>query len=238
MSFFKFITLILVSLSLIACEKSTTQEAATNNSEKTTINDANDDNDANRIQAETESVSENETENDSTDNEVQATSNMNELGADLSSKMEIKLPDYSLSVPDMSEIYADGEKYLAWFAKRDRVQQSDSGLLYRILEQGNGPKPTRESIVEVHYRGTFPDGEVFDSSYRDNKPMIHPASQFISGWTEALLMMNEGTKMEIVVPPELAYGERGIGDVIPPNSVLKFEMELLRADVDPKELKK
>lgn len=134
------------------------------------------------------------------------------------------------NVPNMSEIYADGEKYMDWFAGRDGVQKTDSGLLYRVLEQGNGDKPARENIVSVHYRGTFPAGDEFDSSYKRNAPAQFPVTGVIPGWTEALLMMNEGTKLELVIPPELAYGERGAGNVIPPNQVLRFEVELLDAN--------
>lgn len=144
--------------------------------------------------------------------------------------MEEKLESFAINVPDMQEVYADGNKYMDWFSKRPNVQRTESGLLYRVTQQGDGPMPARENTVSVNYRGTFPNGEVFDSSYREGKPIQFGVTRVIPGWTEMLLMMNEGSKVEVVIPPELAYGERGAGGIIPGNQVLKFEIELLDAD--------
>ncbi len=124
----------------------------------------------------------------------------------------------------------NSETYLEMNAKKEGVIKTASGLQYRIITQGTGPKPTARNVVQVHYRGTFPNGEEFDSSYKRGEPTSFGVTRVIKGWTEALLLMNEGSKYELVIPSELAYGEKGAGNIIPPNQVLKFEVELLNAN--------
>lgn len=121
-----------------------------------------------------------------------------------------------------------GKAYLAINARKPGVQVTESGLQFEILEQGSGRSPSLTSRVVTHYHGTFTDGEVFDSSVERGEPAEFPVNRVIKGWTEALQMMKEGDTWRLVIPSELAYGERGAGGGrIPPNSVLIFEVELL-----------
>lgn len=119
-----------------------------------------------------------------------------------------------------------GDKFRAEYAKQSGVKKTDSGLLYKIEKAGEGANPSKSDIVKVHYKGTLPDGTVFDSSYDRNSPVEFQLDQLIPGWIEAIPMLKKGGKMEIVVPPALGYGERSAGK-IPANSTLKFEIELL-----------
>lgn len=123
----------------------------------------------------------------------------------------------------------EGEAYLAANGKKDGVQTTASGLQYKVLTEGNGPKPESSNQVSVHYRGTLVDGTEFDSSYRRGEPATFGVTQVIPGWTEALLMMPEGSKWEVYIPSELGYGPGGSGPQIGPNSTLIFEIELLKA---------
>lgn len=132
---------------------------------------------------------------------------------------------------EVGNIFSDPNAYLAMNAKKANVITTASGLQYRVITKGDGAKPDISSTVRVHYRGSFTDGSEFDSSYKRNKPTEFPVTGVIAGWTEALLLMNEGSKWELVIPPELAYGEKGAGNVIPPNQVLKFDVELISADI-------
>ncbi len=102
-----------------------------------------------------------------------------------------------------------------------------AGLSYRSLREGTGPSPTAADAVQVHYRGTLLDGTEFDSSYKRNEPATFPLGRVIKCWTEGVQRMKVGGKAELVCPPQLAYGERGAGGVIPPNATLRFEIELL-----------
>jgi len=120
-----------------------------------------------------------------------------------------------------------GEAFLAENAGKEGVKTTDSGLQYKVITSGEGKTPQKSDKVTVHYRGTLIDGTEFDSSYSRNKPATFGVGQVIPGWTEALLMMKEGDKWEIVLPSKLAYGERGAGAKIPPNSTLVFEVELI-----------
>jgi FKBP-type peptidyl-prolyl cis-trans isomerase FkpA len=101
------------------------------------------------------------------------------------------------------------------------------GLSYRSLKEGKGASPTAADTVKVHYRGTLLDGTEFDSSYKRNEPAVFPLGRVIKCWTEGVQRMKVGGKAELTCPPNLAYGERGAGGVIPPNATLKFEIELL-----------
>lgn len=120
-----------------------------------------------------------------------------------------------------------GDEFRAEFAKKEGVQSTDSGLLYRVVEKGDGAMPGTDSTVTVHYRGTLTDGSEFDSSYSRDEPTTFSLGAIIPGWVEALQLMNVGSKFEVVMPPELAYGERGSPPVIPPMATLVFEIELL-----------
>lgn len=127
--------------------------------------------------------------------------------------------------------YADvrkaGEEFLRENAKRPEVHVTDSGLQYEILSEGTGRKPAAEDRVRVHYHGTLIDGTVFDSSVQRGEPATFGVRQVIAGWVEALQLMPVGSKWKLFIPSELAYGTRGAGEVIKPNSALIFEVELL-----------
>jgi len=122
---------------------------------------------------------------------------------------------------------ATGEKFLAENRKKEGVVTLPSGLQYKVIKQGDGPKPTVESNVTVHYNGTHIDGSVFDSSYDRGQPASLSLSQVIKGWQEAVPLMNVGSKYQVYVPAELAYGEKGAGHSIEPNETLIFDIELL-----------
>ena len=102
-----------------------------------------------------------------------------------------------------------------------------SGLSYQSTRDGTGPTPGASDTVRVHYRGTFMDGREFDSSYQRGRPAEFALNRVIKCWTEGVQLMKVGGKAELICPPAIAYGERGAGGVIPPNSTLKFEIELL-----------
>jgi FKBP-type peptidyl-prolyl cis-trans isomerase FkpA len=103
-----------------------------------------------------------------------------------------------------------------------------SGLQIRMLKEGKGPSPKAEDVVQVHYRGTFPDGKEFDSSYSRGQPAKFPLNRVIKCWTEGVQLMKVGAKAQLICPAAIAYGERGAGGgVIPPNATLHFEVELL-----------
>jgi FKBP-type peptidyl-prolyl cis-trans isomerase len=121
---------------------------------------------------------------------------------------------------------AEGDKFLAENAKKEGVQTTASGLQYKVEKMGTGPKPVATDTVKVHYRGTLLDGTEFDSSYARNEPISFGLNRVIAGWTEGVQLMPVGSKFIFWVKPELAYGENG-GGPIPPNSTLKFEVELL-----------
>lgn len=123
---------------------------------------------------------------------------------------------------------AEGEAFLAANAKAPGVKVLPSGLQYRVITEGKGQTPASSSIVKTQYRGKLLDGTEFDSSYKHGEPAVFPVTGVIPGWTEALLLMKEGSKWELFIPPTLAYGEQGAGGVIPPNATLVFEIELLQ----------
>ena len=121
----------------------------------------------------------------------------------------------------------EGEAFLQENAKREGVVALPSGLQYEVIEEGTGKSPKPGDEVTVHYRGTLVDGTVFDSSYERGEPVTFPVEGVIPGWTEALQLMKEGAKWKLFIPPALAYGERGAGQVIGPNATLLFEVELI-----------
>ena len=120
-----------------------------------------------------------------------------------------------------------GEKYLAENGKKADVVTLPSGLQYQVLREGNGKKPKATDSVKCHYEGTFPNGQIFDSSYKRGEPAVFGLNQVIKGWTEGLQLMAEGAKYELYLPYNLAYGEHGAGNAIPPYSALKFVVELI-----------
>ncbi len=120
-----------------------------------------------------------------------------------------------------------GEDFLAENAKKDSVKVLPDGLQYKVLKMGDGPKPTVNDKVKVHYEGRLIDGKVFDSSYQRGEPVTFPVSGVIKGWTEILQMMPVGSVWEVYIPYDLAYGERGAGQTIPPYATLIFKIELL-----------
>lgn len=119
-----------------------------------------------------------------------------------------------------------GDAFLADFKTRTGVQVAANGLMYKSIKQGTGNKPTEADQVEVAYRGALTNGKVFDAT-QDGRPATLRMGSLIAGWKQALAMMPTGSKWQVVVPPELAYGERGVGTDIGPNEVLVFEVELL-----------
>jgi FKBP-type peptidyl-prolyl cis-trans isomerase FklB len=125
-----------------------------------------------------------------------------------------------------------GQKFLDENGKRDGVTTTASGLQYEVLKEGNGPKPSATDVVTVNYKGTLIDGTVFDSN-EGKDPISFPINGVIAGWTEALQLMNVGSKYKLFIPYNLAYGERGAGQTIKPYSTLIFEVELL--DTKPQE---
>lgn len=121
------------------------------------------------------------------------------------------------------------EKFLQDNAKKDGVVTTASGLQYKVLNEGDGPKPPNASAtVQVHYSGKLIDGTEFDSSYKRGQPAEFPLNRVIAGWTEGLQLMAVGAKYVFYIPSELGYGESGAGGVIPPSATLIFEVELLK----------
>ncbi len=118
-----------------------------------------------------------------------------------------------------------GDAFLAENKKKEGVVTLPDGLQYKIIKEGQGPKPTLQDMVEVRYRGTFIDGKEFDSS--GPEPKTIKVAEVIPGWREALQLMPVGSKWQLVIPPELAYGEKGAGQFIMPNTTLIFEVELV-----------
>jgi FKBP-type peptidyl-prolyl cis-trans isomerase FklB len=120
-----------------------------------------------------------------------------------------------------------GDAFLAENKTKEGVVTTASGLQYKVLRAGKGPKPKLEDTVTTHYRGTLLDGTEFDSSYRRNEPVSFKISGVIPGWTEALQLMETGSKWQLFIPADLAYGPKSPGGLIGPNETLIFEVELL-----------
>lgn len=121
----------------------------------------------------------------------------------------------------------EGIAFLEENKKKENVVALPSGLQYEILTEGNGPKPKATDKVRCHYHGTLIDGTVFDSSVQRGQPAVFGVNQVIQGWVEALQLMPVGSKWRLYIPSDLAYGERGAGSSIQPNSTLIFDVELL-----------
>eukprot|EP00940_MAST-03C_sp_MAST-3C-sp2_P002361 g2361.t1 len=126
---------------------------------------------------------------------------------------------------------AEAKAYLEEYAAREDTVELESGLIYRVIKDGNGGSPGLSTPCSCHYEGrlssNMPSGEKFDSSYDRGSPSTFAPNQVIKGWTEAMQMMKVGSKWELVCPPEIAYGSRARGSRIPANSVLVFTMEML-----------
>lgn len=127
----------------------------------------------------------------------------------------------------------DGEKFLEENKKKEGVVTLPSGLQYKVLAEGSGESPKPNDMVTVNYRGTLIDGTEFDSSYKRGQPAKFGVNGVIKGWSEALQLMKPGAKWQLFIPPELAYGERGSGLAIGPNSTLVFDVELLSVEQRP-----
>ena len=129
----------------------------------------------------------------------------------------------------VAAIRQDDMRFLADNAKKPGVVTTASGLQYSVIRAGTGPKPARTDTVLVNYEGKLVDAAhtVFDSSYQRGQPAAFPLDQVIPGWTEGVQLMRTGSKYHFVVPPQLGYGARGAGGVIPPGAVLEFDIELL-----------
>jgi FKBP-type peptidyl-prolyl cis-trans isomerase FklB len=154
-----------------------------------------------------------------TDDEMKAA--LTKLQSDLRSKQEE-------AMQKAGEINKKtGEDFLAQNKTKEGVVALPDGLQYKILKEGTGPKPTATDTVVCNYRGTLIDGTEFDSSYKRGQPATFPVSGVIKGWTEAVQLMPVGSKWQVFLPADLAYGNRGAGQDIGPNATLIFEVELL-----------
>ena len=134
-------------------------------------------------------------------------------------------PEYGQQIKDNKTL---GREFMEQNAKNDSVVQTKSGLQYMVIKEGNGIKPSATDTVTVHYTGTLIDGTVFDSSVERGEPASFPLDKVIPGWTEGLQLMSEGSKYRLFIPSELAYGSKGSGDKILPNSTLIFDVELIK----------
>jgi FKBP-type peptidyl-prolyl cis-trans isomerase FklB len=160
-----------------------------------------------------------------TPEEIQAT--MQEFQQQLMTQQQAKREAAGAKNMQESQAYLDQNKAKAG------VKTTASGLQYEVVTEGSGESPKPTDKVTVHYRGTLPDGTVFDSSYDRNEPATFPVNGVIPGWVEALQLMKPGSKYKLVIPPALAYAERGAGNDIGPNQVLIFDVELLSVDKTP-----
>ena len=133
----------------------------------------------------------------------------------------------ALTVLAVPASWAQSDAALTAAAKEASATVTKSGLVYRSLKDGTGVSPAASDKVKVHYKGTFPDGKEFDSSYKRNEPTEFPLNGVIPCWTEGVQLMKVGGKAKLTCPAAIAYGTRGAGGVIPPNATLVFEIELL-----------
>lgn len=162
-----------------------------------------------------------------------------ELAAVKNQAMEkIRAQAQAKHIKDSADNLAKSEKFLASNKTKKGVKTTASGLQYEVITTGKGKKPKATDQVKVHYSGTLINGTVFDSSYKRNSPATFQVDGVIPGWVEALPMMTTGSKWKLVIPPALAYGERGAGNAIGPNETLIFEVELLEILPPAKKAKK
>jgi FKBP-type peptidyl-prolyl cis-trans isomerase len=164
----------------------------------------------------------------------EVTQALKELREEMVKKMQAEM---EAEQQKMAELAAKNKKagaeFLAENKKKEGVVVTASGLQYKILTKGNGKIPKPTDIVKVHYRGTLIDGKEFDSSHKHGEPAKFPVNRVIKGWVEVLQLMPVGSKWQVFIPSELAYGEDGYGEIIEPNSVLIFEVELLSIEDQP-----
>ncbi len=126
-----------------------------------------------------------------------------------------------------TSVFAQADAAIAAATKEAGAQVTKTGLVYLAMKEGTGASPKATDKVKVHYKGTFPDGREFDSSYKRNEPTEFPLNGVIPCWTEGVQLMKTGGKAKLTCPAAIAYGQRGAGGVIPPNATLVFEIELL-----------
>ena len=147
------------------------------------------------------------------------------LMVSLDETMKAKQQEMALKESEAS--LAEGKKFLEENAKKEGVMVTESGIQYSVLTEAEGDKPAATDTVKVHYKGTFLNGETFDSSYDRGEPAVFPLNRVIRGWTEGVQLMSVGSKYKFTIPSDLAYGPNGNPPRIPGNSVLEFEIELL-----------
>lgn len=140
-------------------------------------------------------------------------------------KMKVKQEAELLAMQEANKKL--GDDFLTANKKKEGVTVTETGLQYEVVTAGTGNSPQATDTVTVHYKGTTIDGTVFDDSNQRGEPAVFGVTQVIPGWTEVLLLMKEGAKYKVVIPPALAYGDRGAPPVIEPNSVLVFDVELI-----------
>lgn len=147
---------------------------------------------------------------------------LNQFFSELQAKEQAAKAEASKAVKEA------GEKFLAENAKKEGVIVTASGLQYQVITEGTGKQPSATDVVRCHYEGTLIDGTVFDSSYKRNEPADFGLNQVIAGWTEGVALMKEGAKYRFFIPYQLAYGEHGAGQMIPPCAALIFDVELIK----------
>ena len=161
-----------------------------------------------------------------TDEEAQAA--LKATQDDLRAKQQAKTQQAEEATKKVAEVNKkEGETFLAENKAKDGVVTLASGMQYKILKEGTGPKPTTSDSVVCNYQGTLINGKEFDSSYKRGQPATFPVTGVIKGWTEALQLMPVGSKWQLFIPSDLAYGDRGAGADIGPGATLVFEVELL-----------
>ncbi len=161
-----------------------------------------------------------------TDEEAQAA--LKAMQDDLHAKQQAKTQQAEEANKKVAEVNKkEGETFLAENKAKDGVVTLASGMQYKILKEGTGPKPTTSDSVVCNYQGTLINGKEFDSSYKRGQPATFPVTGVIKGWTEALQLMPVGSKWQLFIPSDLAYGDRGAGADIGPGATLVFEVELL-----------
>jgi len=139
----------------------------------------------------------------------------------------MKTKQQEVAVKEAEASLAEGQKFLDENAKKEGVKVTESGIQYVVLTDSEGEKPAATDTVKVHYKGTFLNGDTFDSSYDRGEPAVFPLNRVIRGWTEGVQLMSVGSKYKFTIPSDLAYGPNGNPPRIPGNSVLEFEIELL-----------
>ncbi|MFY0653296.1 MAG: FKBP-type peptidyl-prolyl cis-trans isomerase [Cyclobacteriaceae bacterium] len=154
--------------------------------------------------------------------------NQNDLKIDTQESAQLLNDHFTkLQAKQHSGAIEEGKAFLEENKTKEGVVTLESGLQYKVINEGSGEKPTASSTVTTHYHGTTIDGDVFDSSVDRGTPASFPVNGVIAGWTEALQLMAVGSKWQLFVPSDLAYGERGAGGKIGPHTTLIFEVELL-----------